>query len=118
MHRLSDVMQKRPWHPEMQRRYRFRTAVTTAVMVIVGSYLLYLSFMSFPPPEENPPQTVPELLDALRPPRAGASGWRGAGTLADTTAPQGTTVATYLLIWPADCIFFRTAATHRGFSRG
>ena len=64
--RLSDVMRRRPWHPEMKRRYLTRMLLTCAVIIVLGSILLDAMIRSIPE-EESPPQTVQELLEAIQP---------------------------------------------------
>ncbi len=67
MQRLSDVMQKRPWHPDMQRRYLIRTVATCVVMIVLGSIIFYrMAITPMPGRTSIPPPTVDDLLEALK----------------------------------------------------
>lgn len=68
MERLSDVIRKQPWHPEMKRKYRRRMWITVAVQLVVTSIVFYHMAMT-PLPERTPIPlpTVEELLEAIRP---------------------------------------------------
>ncbi len=67
MERLSDVIRKQSWHPGMQRKYRRRMWITVAVQIVLTSIVFYHVATVLPPRDENPPQNVYELLEAIRP---------------------------------------------------
>ncbi len=67
MERLSAVIEKQSWHPGMQRKYRRRMWITVVVQLVVSAFLFCRLVRTIPPRDETPPQTVTELLDALRP---------------------------------------------------
>ena len=67
MERLSDVIRKQSWHPGMQRKYRRRMWITVAVEIVLGLFFMHRMARTIPPRDENPPQNVYELLEAIRP---------------------------------------------------